>query len=239
MNFVAATNQGCVRPNNEDSYYIPGDIENLFILADGMGGHLAGETASQMAIDIISEYFSHEEIDSEEKLIETFENSIHEANEKIFQLSNDDDDYRGMGTTLSMVYIFDDCFYYTNIGDSRIYEIKPDKIEQITKDDSFVNYLIQIGEINEEEALIHPKRNVLTRALGTSQNIGIDVEKTPLDKDKKYLLCSDGLTNMVSDQKILEILNNNNLTEAKTKLIEESLINGGIDNVTLIIIDNE
>lgn len=239
MEFVAATNKGCVRTNNEDSYYIPGDIKNLFILADGMGGHLAGETASQMAIDVISDYFSKESIDTEDKLIETIESAISEANSKILQLSIDDENFRGMGTTLSIVYIFNDFVYYANIGDSRIYEIDKQKIEQITVDDSFVNYLIQIGEISEEEALNHPKKNVLTRALGTSPTVGVTVEKIPLESDKKYLLCSDGLTNMVSNQRIFEILNENNLASSKTKLIGEALSNGGIDNVTLIIIDSE
>lgn len=239
MNYVATTNMGCVRTNNEDSYYIPGEAKNLFILADGMGGHLAGETASQMAIEIISNYFSTSEIRTQEDILSTIEESIKQANEAIYQKSLDDDEYRGMGTTLSVVYIFEDFLFYANIGDSRIYRIDNENIEQITSDDSFVNYLVQIGEINEEEALHHPKRNVLTRALGTSTTIGVQVEKISFENQKKYLLCSDGLTNMLNDQKILDIINENNLEDAKEKLVKEALLNGGIDNITLIIIDNE
>ncbi|WP_036728925.1 Stp1/IreP family PP2C-type Ser/Thr phosphatase [Peptoniphilus mikwangii] len=237
--FVAATDKGCIRDNNEDSYYIPGKIENIFILADGMGGHLAGETASQMAVQTIVDYFSEENINSDEELERVIVNSVKMANEKIFNLSREDIKYRGMGTTLSMCYIYDGYLYYVNIGDSRIYEINCDEINQITTDDSFVNYLIQIGEITEQEAKEHPKKNVLTKALGTSETIEVTVNKLKINKNTKYLLCSDGLTNMVDEKEILEIINKYEIEIAKDKLIKETLLNGGIDNVTLIIIDNK
>lgn len=240
MKFVAATNVGNVRSNNEDSYYIPTDLsKEIFILADGMGGHLAGETASKLAASIISKYFNKIEINSEEDVELGILNAIDLANKEIFKLSNENMDYRGMGTTLSVVYVYNGKLIYANIGDSRIYEITDTTLIQLTKDDSFVNYLIDIGEITEEEAENHPKKNVLTKALGTSENIKTKVEYREIKKGVKYLLCSDGLTNMVEINRIMEIINENSIDIAKEILVEEALENGGVDNITLILIDNE
>lgn len=240
MKFVAATNVGNVRSNNEDSYYIPTDLnKEIFILADGMGGHLAGETASKLAASIISKYFNKIEINSEEDVELGILNAIDLANKEIFKLSNENMDYRGMGTTLSVVCVYNGKLIYANIGDSRIYEITDTTLIQLTKDDSFVNYLIDIGEITEEEAENHPKKNVLTKALGTSENIKTKVEYREIKKGVKYLLCSDGLTNMVEINRIMEIINENSIDIAKEILVEEALENGGVDNITLILIDNE
>lgn len=239
MKFVAATDVGNVRTNNEDSYYIPENNKNLFILADGMGGHLAGETASSLAISEISKYINNEEIENEEDVELAMIKAIEIANKKIFSLSEDNIEYRGMGTTVSICYIFNDKLIYTNIGDSRIYEIDDGEISQLTKDDSFVNYLIEIGEITEEQAQIHPKKNVLTKALGTSENIRMKVEYKNLKKGVKFLLCSDGLTNMVDIDRIKDIVNENPIDIAKDILVKEALENGGVDNITLILIDNE
>lgn len=239
MKFVAATNVGKVRTNNEDSYYIPEDDDRLFILADGMGGHLAGETASSLATSEISKYINNEEIESEEDVELAIIKAIEISNKKIFNLSEENIEYRGMGTTVSLAYIFNDKLIYTNIGDSRIYEIEDGEISQLTKDDSFVNYLIDIGEITEEEAQVHPKKNVLTKALGTSENIRMKVEYKNFKKGVKYLLCSDGLTNMVDIDRIKDIVNENPIDIAKEILVKEALENGGVDNITLILIDNE
>lgn len=240
MKFVAATNVGNIRTNNEDSYYIPENSNgHVFILADGMGGHLAGETASKLAASIISEYLENQEINSEEDVELAIINSIELANKKIFKLSEDNLEYRGMGTTLSLVYIYNNKVIYTNIGDSRIYEIDDKTLIQLTKDDSFVNYLLDIGEITEDEAKNHPKKNVLTKALGTSENIKAKIEYREMKKGVKYLLCSDGLTNMVEINRIMKIINENSIDIAKDILIKEALENGGVDNITLILIDNE
>lgn len=238
MKVVSATNVGNYRENNEDSYYID-PSEKLFVLADGMGGHLAGEKASAMATEIIAKNFENltENCDIQDIMDMTNE-SIKKANYEIFKKSAENDDYRGMGTTVVMGYVLDDTFIYSSVGDSRIYVIDDD-INQITKDDSFVNYLMEIGEITEDEAKVHPKKNVLTKALGTNDDVEVIINNLKLKDKDIVLLCSDGLTNMVSNDKICEIVKNNSPKIARDKLIELALKNGGMDNITFILIYNE
>ncbi len=236
IKFIALSNKGLVRENNEDSFIV--DEKNLafFIIADGMGGHKAGEIASQKAVSILREDLLNTEINSEEDLVSILVSSVKEANEEIYNLSRGNLKYRGMGTTLSLIYIFEDNVFYINVGDSRIYEINDQYINQITQDDSFVNYLIEIGEISKDEAESHPKKNVLTKALGTSEDLDIEVNKIPYNKENKYLICSDGLSNMVSKDMLFSIINGEKTEEVGEKLIDEALVNGGIDNITLILI---
>ena len=238
MKVVSATNVGNYRKNNEDSYYV-NESKNLYVLADGMGGHLAGERASKLATEIIGEDFAGErEVISIDDAIEILSSSIRDANKKIYDSSQENEDYRGMGTTLSSGLILDDVLIYSNIGDSRIYRIN-EEIEQITQDDSFVNYLIEIGEITEEEAKNHPKKNVLTKAMGTTSDIEVIVNTLNI-KDKDVLLfCSDGLTNMVPDEEIFKIVKENSPEEARDMLLDLALKNGGMDNITFILVFNE
>lgn len=238
MKVVSATNVGNYRKNNEDSYYV-NESKNLYVLADGMGGHLAGERASKMATEIICEDFAGErEVISIDDAIEILSSSIRDANKKIYDSSQENEDYRGMGTTLSSGLILDDVLIYSNIGDSRIYRIN-EEMEQITQDDSFVNYLIEIGEITEEEAKNHPKKNVLTKAMGTTSDIEVIVNTLNI-KDKDVLLfCSDGLTNMVPDEEIFKIVKENSPEEARDMLLDLALKNGGMDNITFILVFNE
>ncbi|WP_195443015.1 Stp1/IreP family PP2C-type Ser/Thr phosphatase [Peptoniphilus harei] len=238
MKVVSATNVGNYRKNNEDSYYV-NESKNLYVLADGMGGHLAGERASKMATEIIGEDFAGErEVISIDDAIEILSSSIRDANKKIYDSSQENEDYRGMGTTLSSGLILDDVLIYSNIGDSRIYRIN-EEMEQITQDDSFVNYLIEIGEITEEEAKNHPKKNVLTKAMGTTSDIEVIVNTLNI-KDKDVLLfCSDGLTNMVPDEEIFKIVKENSPEEARDMLLDLALKNGGMDNITFILVFNE
>ncbi len=238
MKVVSATNVGNYRKNNEDSYYID-PSEKLFVLADGMGGHLAGEKASAMATEIIAKNFEKlSENPNIQDIMDMTNESIKKANSEIFTKSATNEDYRGMGTTVVMGYVLDDTFVYSSVGDSRIYIIDSD-INQITKDDSFVNYLMEIGEITEDEAKVHPKKNVLTKALGTNEDVEVIINNLKLKDKDIVLLCSDGLTNMVSNEKICEIVKNNSPKIARDKLIELALKNGGMDNITFILIYNE
>lgn len=238
MKVVSATNVGNYRKNNEDSYYV-NESKNLYVLADGMGGHLAGERASKMATEIIGEDFAGErEVTSIEDAIEILSSSIRDANKKIYESSQENEDYRGMGTTLSSGLILDDVLIYSNIGDSRIYRINED-MEQITQDDSFVNYLIEIGEITEEEAKNHPKKNVLTKAMGTTSDIEVIVNTLNIKDKDVFLFCSDGLTNMVPDEEIFKIVKENSPEEARDMLLDLALKNGGMDNITFILVFNE
>ena len=238
MKVVSATNVGNYRNNNEDSYYV-NESKNLYILADGMGGHLAGERASKMATEIIGQDFARDrEIKSIDDAIEILSSSIRDANKKIFESSQENEDYRGMGTTLSSGLILGDVLIYSNIGDSRIYRIN-EEMEQITQDDSFVNYLIEIGEITEEEAKNHPKKNVLTKAMGTTSDIEVIVNTLDIKDKDVFLFCSDGLTNMVSDEEIFKIVKENSPEEARDMLLDLALKNGGMDNITFILVFNE
>ena len=238
MKVVSATNVGNYRKNNEDSYYV-NESKNLYVLADGMGGHLAGERASKMATEIIGEDFAGErEVISIDDAIGILSSSIRDANKKIYDSSQENEDYRGMGTTLSSGLILDDVLIYSNIGDSRIYRIN-EEMEQITQDDSFVNYLIEIGEITEEEAKNHPKKNVLTKAMGTTSDIEVIVNTLNIKDKDVFLFCSDGLTNMVPDEEIFEIVKENSPEEARDMLLDLALKNGGMDNITFILVFNE
>ena len=238
MKVVSATNVGNYRKNNEDSYYVD-ESKNLYVLADGMGGHLAGERASKMATEIIGEDFAGErEVTSIDDAIEILSSSIRDANKKIYESSQENEDYRGMGTTLSSGLILDDVLIYSNIGDSRIYRIN-EEMEQITQDDSFVNYLIEIGEITEEEAKNHPKKNVLTKAMGTTSDIEVIVNTLNIKDKDVFLFCSDGLTNMVPDEEIFKIVKENSPEEARDMLLDLALKNGGMDNITFILVFNE
>lgn len=237
MKFVHKTHRGKIREINEDYYYVPSQDGNLFVVADGMGGHLAGETASKLCVETLVEEFEKTEIKDEGQLYELFEKIINNANEIVYNKSTQDSNLRGMGTTLSLGYIFGNKFYYSNIGDSRIYLIDT-TIEQLTKDDSFVNYLVELGEITEDEARVHPKKNVITKAIGTTEKIDSQVMNFEI-KNQKVLICTDGLTNMVTDEEIFDVIKNNEFEKTADILVDKALDAGGLDNITLIIIDLE
>ena len=238
MKVVSATNVGNYRKNNEDFYFV-NESKKLYILADGMGGHLAGERASKMATDIIaSDFEKSKEIESIEDAIEILSSSIRDANREIFKSSEENEDYRGMGTTVSAGVILGDVLVYSNVGDSRIYKINRD-MEQITIDDSFVNYLIEIGEITEEEAKVHPKKNVLTKAMGTTADLDVSVNTLKMEKGDIFFFFFYGLTNMVSDEEIFKVIKENSPEDARDKLIALALENGGMDNITFILVFNE
>jgi len=237
MKVISATNVGNYRKNNEDSYFVD-NSSKLYILADGMGGHLAGEQASKMATEIIANEFNNKDIKKLQDVIEKLSDGVKNANSEIHRKSDENENFRGMGTTVSVGYKFEDVLVYANIGDSRIYKLN-DKIEQLTKDDSFVNYLIEIGEITEEESRHHPKKNVLTKALGTNPDIDVYVNTLNIKKNDIFLFCSDGLTNMVSDVDIFSTIKENTPEEAGRKLMDLALKNGGMDNITFIIVFNE
>ncbi|KXO17046.1 Stp1/IreP family PP2C-type Ser/Thr phosphatase [Peptoniphilus sp. GNH] len=239
MKFIGKTNRGNVRKNNEDSLYISSGNKKFFIVADGMGGHLAGEEASLMATSTISEELEKKDFSSLDNLEEGLVDAINLANKKIFEKSKADENFRGMGTTLSILYFFDGYIVFANIGDSRIYEFKDSSLKLLTRDDSFVNYLVEIGDITSEEAAHHPKKNVLTKALGTSEKIEFNIFSKKIAGDEKYLLCSDGLSNMVEENELEKALKCDDVEKSGQLLVKEALDNGGLDNITLIIIDTK
>ncbi len=233
---------GKIRVINQDSYYIC-ELDELpvFIVADGMGGHKAGEVASSIATETIKEmiYMNQEELLSENFQIPKFINeALSEANKRVYEKSSISEEYKGMGTTVTMAFIFKGELYIGHIGDSRAYLLRDNELLQLTQDHSLVAELVRNGSITEKDAINHPQKNVITRALGTDEEVKIDIfSREVLDGDV-ILLCSDGLTNMVSDEMIKEILlKSENIQDTCNLLIDTANDLGGLDNITAIIIE--
>ena len=224
-----ATNVGKVRKNNEDAFKIS-NKDKIYLLADGMGGHLGGEFASSMAVQELEKLL----VDVKDKA--EIKEAIEEVNRKIYQKSLEDENLSGMGTTLSLIKILDDHLYFANIGDSRIYCLKGKDLIQLTIDDSYVNYLLEAGAITSDQAKDHPKKNVLLKALGTTEDIEVFVQEVQWEEDDLYLLCSDGLTNMLEEEEIQEIISSNEAEKAVDLLINQALDRGGKDNITVIVL---
>ncbi len=231
------TDVGTVRSNNEDSYLICENRlkDNLFLIADGMGGHNAGEVASAMATRTIREAFS--EINSEVDYNSFLRDAIQMANEKVYKSSLIDSQYNNMGTTLSVLILSKDRIYIGHVGDSRIYYMTENTIQQLTTDHTLVQAMIDSGSITKEEAKTNNYRNVLTQAIGTSRKVTISLieSKIPMRKEIKFLLCSDGLTEGVSDDVIHSVMNESGeLDDRLKKLMKLALNSGSKDNITFI-----
>lgn len=236
----AVTDVGLIREINQDCLFA-GSIEDfpLYIVADGMGGHNAGEIASSMAVDIIKTVFTdnRDNLISEENIIMTIEDAIIKANEKIFLQSKKVPEYTGMGTTITLCYIFGNKIYIGHVGDSRAYFITEDNIRQITDDHSLVNELIKNGSITPEEAINHPQKNLITRAVGTSSEIQLDFYTLDYKLDDILIICSDGLSNMLKDDDIMKLIKSeDDIDIACNNLISIANENGGRDNITVIAI---
>lgn len=234
------TDRGLVRKHNED-YYYAGDSWDvpLFIVADGMGGHKAGDVASKMAVDIIKDVIltNKSNLNSEDMVISTIKGAIKKANEEIYLKSLSRKECAGMGTTVTLAYILERNIYIGHVGDSRAYLIETDKINQLTEDHSLINELVKNGSITLEEGKDHPQKNIITRAVGTSKLIYSDTYKIGYKSGDILLLCSDGLSNMVEDKEIFEIIKDaKNVKDACEGLIVKAKENGGLDNVTVIMI---
>ena len=236
------TDPGKVRTHNEDNVIILNNNNNEFLLAvaDGMGGHKAGEVASAIAIDHLHDEFDKlETFGTKENAIDWLRNIVVEINNKIFDYTSKNPDSKGMGTTLVVAIKTNDYILYGNIGDSSGYVMKNEKLHKVTKDHTLVNLLVSTGELTEEEAKYHPRKNVLMRALGANDPIEIDI----FDVDtsvKGLFLCSDGLTNMLTDEQIEKTLNSNlSIEEAVVKLIRKSNSRGGTDNISIAYLKKE
>ena len=230
------TDPGKVRSHNEDSVTIINNDKKEFVLAiaDGMGGHKAGEVASKIAIDhIINSFYKHKTIGSKENAIDWLRTTVTEINNQIFEYAKNNPESKGLGTTLVVAIKTEDYILYGNIGDSSGYVIKNGLLHKVTKDHTYVGMLLSNGKITEEEAKNHPGKNLLTRALGANDPIDIDI--FDIDTSVKGLfLCSDGLTNMLTNEQIEKILNSNlPIEDAVIKLIKKANSRGGKDNITI------
>ena len=233
MDYGYKTDAGKVRDLNEDRYlFVNEDDYVILVVADGMGGHNAGDIASTIAIDEVLKYNLNKGFleDTEESLKEC----IDVTNRKIYDYSISNPDCHGMGTTLTMAVIIKDKVYIANVGDSRAYIIN-DEIERITVDHSYVEELKIMGRITEEEAINHPNKNQITRAVGTEKEVETDIFTKELNKKDVILLCTDGLTNMVMEDEILSIVRSaGTLQKAIDTLVLTANMNGGRDNITVV-----
>ena len=236
------TDPGKVRSHNEDSVTIINNEHNEFVLAvaDGTAGHKAGEVASAIAVDHIQEsFYSLETIGTKEEAIDWLRMIVKEINEKIFEYADNNPESKGLGTTLVIAVKTDDYILYGNIGDSSGYVIKNNTLHKVTKDHTYVGMLLTNGRLTEETAKNHPGKNLLTRALGANDPIEIDI--FDIDTSVKGLfLCSDGLTNMLTEEQIEKILNSNlPIEEAVIKLIKKANSRGGTDNISIAYLKKE
>ncbi len=223
-----ATHVGKVRHNNEDSLIV---IEpETFVVADGMGGAQAGEVASQMLVETVKDFLSETPPYNEQILSQ----AILLANGKILNLARRNANYLGMGTTATILSLDDRKGYFAHVGDSRIYRLRNNFLEQLTEDHSYVETLVRRGEITPEEARVHPMKNVLTQAVGVVENISVDTANFPVESGDTFLLCTDGLTNMVDDQNIAKILQS--ASNPADALIDAALKAGGRDNISVIVV---
>lgn len=226
------------RTVNEDyADYHETDEYKLFIVADGMGGHNAGEIASKLATEITLEYIKDNWDTFKEDCI--LENAIKASNKKVFSASNKDEEFKGMGTTMAACLVTESCIYVANVGDSACFMLKDKKLIKITKDHSLVQELLDSGGITEEEALTHPRKNIITRAVGAYEDVEVDVFKLPKDMENKYLLCSDGLIDEVTNDEIENVLKNCDNEEAAKQLVTLANEREGRDNITVLVFGGE
>ncbi|MBE5039546.1 Stp1/IreP family PP2C-type Ser/Thr phosphatase [Ructibacterium gallinarum] len=242
LDVYGASDVGCVRELNEDSFCVYGFEQNrapgFCVLSDGMGGHNAGEVASQRTVQFVAEelmeYIPHE---SEVSLPKCLNQAVHSANKKIYNMAMENQNQRGMGATLVAACICERETYIANVGDSRAYACRDHALVQITRDHSVVEEMVANGSITREEARVHPQKNIITRAVGTDPVTEPDIFEYDCMPGDCLLLCSDGLSTMVEDAEILEILEQGDDAEhTVTQLIETAKKYGGNDNVTVICI---
>lgn len=234
------THVGQKRSINQDYIYFSdepvGNLPNLYIVADGMGGHKAGDKASSFAVE---EFVKHiQNADGEHPLI-LMRNAMNDVNNELYQLASSKPEYEGMGTTFVAAVVMDESVYIMNIGDSRLY-ILDENLIQISLDHSLVEELVRNGQLTKEEAKNHPQKNVITRAVGVGTKVKADYFQVSMDDVKSILLCSDGLTNMITEQTIKYVLENTkNIRKAAEALIGLANDNGGLDNISVVIVEKE
>ncbi len=248
IRYAAKTDVGMKRTHNEDYFSLIED-EQLFLVADGMGGHASGEVASKMAAETIGEFYQRTREDEDatwpykmDRSLSYIENrlvcGIKLANLRIFETSNRDIRYKGMGTTIVSCMVSGDKAYVGHVGDSRVYRIRAGAIQQITRDHSLLeDYKEAKPDMTEEEERNFPHKNVITRALGMRETVQVDIKAHQIQSGDLFILCSDGLSGMVPDEQILYIASNaKSLERAVAELVDAANRSGGTDNVTTLLL---
>jgi protein phosphatase len=236
------TDVGMKRTNNEDAYLINDEL-NLFVVCDGMGGHVGGEFASGIAVNTVEEVLSSLEVDPQaevqddpvEATREKIRYAVRLAGRRIFEKADAEPEFKGMGTTVVVLLIDGGNAFIAHVGDSRVYLSREDLFEQLTEDHSLVNEKIRAGVLTPEEARHHKLRNIITRSLGYQEEVEVDVQVRALRRNDQFLLCTDGLSNLVEPVEIGETLRTLSPQNAARHLIDLACQRGGDDNITAII----
>ena len=236
LNIGNYSDVGKAREINEDYFgSFSGNFGSLLIVCDGMGGHIGGEIASRLAVESISNHF--EKLNDGYNISEEINKSLEAANTSIILKAKENPDLTDMGSTVVLVLVKNGLAYYTSLGDSRIYKIRDGVLQQITKDNSLVQQMVDSNIITQDEAKVHPKKNVITKALGTNDELELEIyEPFKLLLNDKLILCSDGLTAHVDEEEFFQISENNPPQEAARKLVELANERGGTDNITVQIV---
>lgn len=237
MTTFSMTDTGILREMNQDYFFASdmpvGNLPNLYIVADGMGGHKAGEYASRYTIERVVASVSRS---PELEPVIILKEAIRRANDLLIEEAQEDEEKHGMGTTIVAATIYGDHMYVANVGDSRLYVVSKG-IRQVTRDHSLVEEMVRIGEMNKTQAREHPDKNIITRAIGAAEDVEADFFEVDLHPEDTVLLCSDGLTNMVEDEMISRIIGSRNTVEEQVRtLIDTANQNGGRDNITVVMI---
>lgn len=238
MKAFAATDVGKVREVNQDCVFSStgpvGCLPNLFIVADGMGGHKAGDIASRLTVDSVVDKLSKA---NSKDYISVITDTIIKVNKEVIDKAAESQDYAGMGTTLVVATVFDNILKVANVGDSRLYVIGEDII-QITRDHSLVEEMVTNGQLDRADARVDKRKNIITRAIGGESKVEAEMFSVELKPEDKILMCSDGLSNMVDDTEILEIINREpDIEKAARMLIDAANENGGKDNISVVIVE--
>ena len=238
MKAFAATDVGKVREVNQDCVFSSigpvGCLPNLLIVADGMGGHKAGDIASRLTVDSVVDKLS--KVNSKD-YISVITDTIIKVNKEVIDKAAESQDYAGMGTTLVVATVFDNILKVANVGDSRLYVVGEDII-QITRDHSLVEEMVINGQLDRADARVDKRKNIITRAIGGESKVEAEMFSVELKPEDKILMCSDGLSNMVDDAEILEIINREpDIEKAARMLIDAANENGGKDNISVVIVE--
>lgn len=238
----AKTDKGKVREMNQDYYYVSTSLDEvqIYILADGMGGYNGGEIASSLAVQTAKNYIENNFRDIEkdrDSIIQLLGSSMEYANMVVYEKSKENPELQGMGTTLEICLIYNNKVYIGHVGDSRIYRIRKEFIRKLTQDHSYVQKLVKEGTITKEQAAHHPQKNMLMKALGCNAFVEPDVMVKGFLKDDILIMCSDGLSNLVTQDTIYEKASKN-IEQAPKELVELANDRGGYDNITVIVIKN-
>ena len=240
MKIIAKTDIGLVRSTNEDTYtYLVKDENNFMaFVCDGMGGHLGGSFASSKTVEFINNAYNNLDTSKPLKVGVWLFDMLQQANDFIFEQSLNNENLKGMGTTVSGVLCFNGEIYYAHIGDSRIYVYDENELQQITTDHTYVNTLLLNGLITLKQAQKHPKRHILTNALGIKRQVSVDIGTIKLKEHENIIICSDGLHNMIDGKKLHKILADKLDIELKINLLKDkALSNGGLDNITMVLLE--